>query len=72
MPLPRLRAQFGPVWATVIVAFCTPGLVQMGYNLQGPVMMISIASRIPVGDGLVTLATGAPGQDSSDTCSWFN
>ena len=40
--LPRLRARFGPVWATVIVAFCS-GLVQLGYNLQGPVtMMISM------------------------------
>ena len=59
--LPRLRARFGPVWATVIVAFCS-GLVQMGYNLQGPVtMMISmlLGFLLVIPPALVTLATGS-------------
>ena len=59
--LPRLRARFGPVWATVIVAFCS-GLVQLGYNLQGPVtMMISmlLGFLLAIPPALVTLATGS-------------
>ena len=51
----------GPVWATVIVAFCS-GLVQLGYNLQGPVtMMISmlLGFLLAIPPALVTLATGS-------------
>ena len=59
--LPRLRARFGPVWATVIVAFCS-GLVQLGYDLRSPVtMMISmlLGFLLVIPPALVTLATGS-------------
>ncbi len=59
--LPRLRARFGPLRATVIVAICS-GLAQMGYEPRDPVTMVIsmlLGSLLVIPPALVTLATGS-------------